>query len=128
VLDVEKLVTCRSLPPNTKEITLGTMSTTKSNKKKGGSKLSFLPKYLRNKYALTLLGFIIYIAFFDHYSLIKQHQLQQTLEQLQDEKAYYSQRIEESRELRRIIQADEEKFARVQYLMKRPNQDIFIVE
>lgn len=90
--------------------------------------LSLFPKFLRNKYALTLLGFIVYIAFFDHYSLIKQHQLQQTLEQLQDEKAFYARTIEESREMRATIQADEEKFARERYLMKRPNQDVFIVE
>lgn len=104
------------------------MSTKNTNKKKGGGILSFLPTYLRNKYALTLLGFIVYIAFFDHYSLIKQHQLQQTLEQLQDEKAFYARTIKESREMRKTIHADEEKFARERYLMKRPNQDVFIVE
>jgi len=105
------------------------MSTKNTNKKKKeGGILSFLPKYLRNRYALTLLGFFVYIAFFDHYSLIKQHQLQQTLEQLQDEKAFYARTIEESREMRKTIQADEEKFARERYLMKRPNQDVYIVE
>ncbi len=118
----------RSLPTNTKEVSPGTMSTKKSNKKKEGGILSFLPNFLRNKYALTLLGFLVYIAFFDHYSLIKQHQLQQTLHQLQDEKAFYVRTIDESREMRRTIQADEEKFARERYLMKRPNQDVFIVE
>jgi len=105
------------------------MSTKNTNKKKKErGVLSFLPSFLRNKYALTLVGFVVYIAFFDHYSLIKQHQLQQTLQQLQNEKALYARTIEESKEMRVTIQADEEKFARERYLMKRPDQDVFILE
>ena len=105
------------------------MNTTKKTKKQQeGGLLQSLPAYLRNKYALTLLGFAIYLLFFDHYSLLKQYQLHQTLTELREEKAYYIRTIEESRELRASIKADEEKFARERYYMKRPDQDVYIVE
>ena len=87
-----------------------------------------LPRLARNKYALVLAGFVVYIAFFDHYSLYKQWELRQTLRGLEAEKVQYVRTIEESEELRRTIQADEERFARERYFMKRANEDVYVFE
>ena len=87
-----------------------------------------LPRLARNKYALVLAGFVVYVSFFDHYSLYKQWELRETLRGLEAEKAQYVRTIEESEELRRTIEADEERFARERYFMKRPNEDVYVFE
>lgn len=87
-----------------------------------------LPSPLRSKYVLTFVVFVVYISFFDHYSLYKQWQLRQTLRGLEAEKIHYTQTIEDARELRRVIEADEEKFARERYFMKHADEDVYVVE
>ena len=92
------------------------------------SVFSSLPSLLRNKYVLTFLVFAVYITFFDHYSLLKQHELGQTLAGLEREKVQYARTIEEAQTLQQTIEADEERFARERYYMKRPDEDVYIVE
>ena len=87
-----------------------------------------LPAPLRNKYVLTFAVFAVYISFFDHYSLYKQHQLRETLRGLEAEKIQYTKTIEESEQLRRTIEADEEKFARERYFMKHADEDVYVIE
>ncbi len=89
---------------------------------------SRLPRTLRNPYVLALLAFAIYITFFDHYSIINRWRLNQTLAELEAEKAAYAKTIEESEALRETIKADEVKFAREHYFMKHVDEDVFIVE
>ncbi len=98
--------------------------------KRGAAKgpLAKIPKALRNRYVLTFAVFAIYIGFFDHYSLLKQYELRETLQDLQREQAQYAKSIEESNELRLTIEADEERFARERYYMKRSNEDVYIIE
>lgn len=105
------------------------MSNSKSRKKKtAGGMLNFLPAYIRNKYFLTFVLFAVYITFFDHYSLLKQHELNNTLSDLEREKVQYAQTIQESKELQKTITADEVRFARERYYMKRADEDVYIVE
>lgn len=105
------------------------MSASSSSKSQGvASWYQQLPYWLRNRYVLSLLIFGVYISFFDHYSLLKQFELQQTLSDLEREKAQYIQTIEESADLKATIHADEERFARERYYMKRADEDVFIVE
>ena len=87
-----------------------------------------LPAPLRNKYVLTFAVFAVYISFFDHYSLYKQHRLRETLRGLEAEKIQYTKTIEESEALRRTIEADEEKFARERYYMKHADEDVYVIE
>ena len=87
-----------------------------------------LSALLRNKYVIAFAVFAVYITFFDHYSLVKQHELNQTLDGLEREKVQYARTIEESRELQETIRADEERFARERYYMKRADEDVYVVE
>ncbi len=97
-------------------------------KKKSERTFANVPRYLRNKYALVFIVFAVYITFFDHYSLLKQHDLNQTLSNLEREKVQYMRTIEESTALQATIDADEERFARERYFMKRADEDVYIVE
>jgi len=87
-----------------------------------------LPR-LKNRYALTLLGFIIWISFFDRNDLISQHAYKSQLKRLKDEKEYYVTEINKSRhDLNDLVSSRKnlEKFAREHYLMKKEDEDIFI--
>lgn len=89
----------------------------------------FLPK-LRNKYFLTLLGFLLWMLIFDSSNWLEILSVRRRIKQLEADKLYYIQKIEEDRRKIHELQTNTrnlEKFAREQYLMKMPNEDIFII-
>ena len=52
-----------------------------------------IPKPLKNKYIITLIFFIFWIVFIDDYNLIKQHQLQEDVNALKNQKEFYISEI-----------------------------------
>ena len=86
--------------------------------------------YLKNKYVLTFAGFILWLTFFSQYNLMERTRLVRNLKDLEQEKEYYIEQIKrDSARLQQLTTGTEalEKYAREQYYMKRPNEDIFIV-
>lgn len=89
-----------------------------------------LLKFMRNRYIFSLSLFFIWIVIFDGNNLIERRRDLKIRNKLTKEKQYYKTQIEEdSRRLRELMSTEEnlEKFAREQYLMKRENEDIFII-
>ncbi len=90
----------------------------------------FLRGFFVNKYFISLLAVTIWVIFFDKDDVLSQHQLRKKLHQLQEEKKYYSDEItfsnEEINELK-TNPANLEKFAREKYLMKKDNEEIFVI-
>lgn len=85
---------------------------------------------LMNKYTITLLIFLVWLAFFDRNSLVGKRQLRGKIATLKKEKAYYQNKIEEdNRKMKELLSNKDnlEKFAREQYLMKNKNEDIFVI-
>lgn len=83
-----------------------------------------------NKYTVTLLIFGVWLAFLDHNSLIERYRLCSKINTLKQEKDYYQKKIEEdTRKTKELLGSRKklEKFAREEYLMKRPNEDIFVI-
>lgn len=88
-------------------------------------------KLIRNKYLLTLIIFILWIAFFDTNNLVDRFGDINALKQLEKDKLYYQESIEQDRKRIEELKTDKEnleKFAREQYLMKKKNEDIFYIE
>ncbi|MCD6201888.1 MAG: septum formation initiator family protein [Bacteroidales bacterium] len=86
--------------------------------------------FLKNKYVLTLLLFIIWLLLFDSNNLLDRMKQVRELNQLKNDKEYYQKKIkEDTRKLKELETDDKslEKFAREQYLMKKKNEDLFIV-
>ena len=86
--------------------------------------------YMKNKYVLTVAGFIIWLTFFSQYNLMERARLAGNLKDLQREKEYYIEQIKrDSVRLQQLTTGTEalEKYAREQYYMKKPNEDIFVV-
>lgn len=89
-----------------------------------------IPPYLRNKYLLTLIIFIIWIVLLDSNNLISRRKEMKNLRKLRADREYYVQRIEEDKRKLYELKTDDrnlEKFAREQYRMKKPDEDLFII-
>ncbi len=89
-----------------------------------------IPSFLKNKYILTLVIFGIWIGFFDQNNLWDRIKLSSRIHQLEKQKHHYEIEIgQNQRKLNEIQESKEslEKFAREQYLMKKKDEDIFVV-
>ena len=87
-------------------------------------------RFLKNKYILALIVFFLWLMFFDQNNLLERHKLNSEYDQLLQEREYYMKKIEEDRKRIKELKTDNEnleKFAREQYLMKKENEDIFII-
>jgi len=82
------------------------------------------------KYILVALVFIIWLCFFDNKSIVDLIQTKGEIEQLELEKRGYLKKIAEDKQKIKELKTNKEnleKFAREQYLMKKQNEDIYII-
>ncbi len=92
--------------------------------------LKRIPPIFKNFYFLIGVFFLFWIAFIDSNDLLTQYRLGSKLRNLEDEKTYYKEKIDEVKKDREELMSDKElleKFAREKYLMKKPTEDIFVV-
>jgi len=87
-----------------------------------------LPAPLQNRYYLTLVVFLFIMVFLDRNSLWTQWRLWRAQHQLETDRKYYQDKIKEAREEADDFERNKEKFAREKYYMKRPNEDVFIIQ
>ena len=88
-------------------------------------------KRIRREILVAGIFFIIWIVFFDDHNLLRHYQNKQKLQQLTDQKAYLKEKIISDKHKIEELQTDKdnlEKFAREQFLMKKTNEDIFLIE
>jgi cell division protein DivIC len=84
---------------------------------------------LKNKYLLTIVGFTVWMLFFDRNDFISQFSRFQKLSELKTNTAYFNQKIEAARtelEKRKSDPSAYERIAREKYYMKKDNEDIFL--
>lgn len=84
-----------------------------------------------NKYILTLFIATIWMLFFDENDILTRFKYDQKIHSLKTEISFYEKEIEQSQSKMIELQSNDrniEKFAREQYLMKKTNEDIFIIE
>ena len=85
---------------------------------------------LKNKYVLTLVVFLFWLLLFDQNNLSDRMQTSREYDQLLEERAYYQKKIDDDKRRIQELKTNNdnlEKFAREQYLMKKDNEDIFII-
>ncbi len=85
----------------------------------------------RHKYLITLVLFGVLIVFVDENSLIRRMGYAREENRLREEIAKYRTEYEESTRRLDEILVDSgaiERIAREKYLMKRPNEDIYVFE
>lgn len=70
------------------------------------------------------------MLFIDQYDVISQIKLNMKLRQMKEDKSYFEAEIKKNREELESLLSDDQKlerFAREKYLMKKDNEDIFII-
>ena len=92
---------------------------------------SRIPSFLRNKFLLATIGFAVWMLFFDRNDFFTQMERKSELNELRQSKAYFEKQIAENRKFSKDLQFNAsaiEKYAREKYLMKRDNEDLFIIQ
>ena len=87
-------------------------------------------KILSNRYVLILMSFAFWMFFLDRNSWLVHHELDQEINELQTNKEYYNKEISKDKLIiNKLNDSFElESYARQNYYMKRPNEDIYIIE
>ena len=86
--------------------------------------------WLRNKYVLTIAVFTVWMLFFDQNNAVDRIKMSSEIRQLEEDREYYLEQIQkDSARLSELTTNKEnlEKYAREQFLMKKPNEDVFVV-
>ncbi len=89
-----------------------------------------LLKLIKSTYGVIITLFIIWMIFFDSNSLIIHYELNNNINELDDQKSYYEKEIADDNIELQLIQSDSglEKYAREKLLMKKDNEEIFLIE
>ncbi|MFY0605037.1 MAG: septum formation initiator family protein [Flavobacteriaceae bacterium] len=86
-------------------------------------------KIITNKYVLILIIFFIWMLFFDeNYYLNKE--FDKKIQDLENVNNFYTKKTKKNKkEIKSLKDSSQlEKFAREQYLLKRKNEDVYIIE
>ena len=89
-----------------------------------------IPHILRNKYVLTIIIFVVWVVLLDSNNLITRYRDMKEMHKLEIDKEYYMKRFEEDKRKLHELKTDNrnlEKFAREQYHMKKPDEDLYII-
>ena len=85
---------------------------------------------LKNKYVITISVFGIWMLFFDQNNLVDRMRMAAEIRQLEADREYYMDQIEKDSTRLHELTTDKdnlEKYAREQFLMKKKNEDVFVV-
>lgn len=88
-------------------------------------------KILKNKYFITISFFVVWMSFFDtkDWGLIRERQIKlKSLEQSEKEMAKLILDTRAELDMLKTSAESVEKYAREKYLMKKDNEDIFVVK
>jgi hypothetical protein len=92
--------------------------------------IGYIWKILKNYYVLATIGFIVWVGFFDNDNVLSQFQARKELNGLLQQKKYYTDEIQKNKNLVKSLSTDIlalEKFGREKYLMKKDNEDIYLI-
>lgn len=89
-----------------------------------------LVKLLKNKYFIAGLIFLVWIMFFDENNIISHRRNKKRLSALKAQQEYYREKIaadNQKIEELRSGQDNLEKYAREQFYMSKPDEDVFMI-
>ena len=88
-------------------------------------------KVLRNKFISSVIVFVIWISFFDRNDLFTQWDRKHELQKLENSKAFYEKEIAATKKDLMDLSNNPsvlEKFGREKFYLKKPNEQIFIID
>ena len=87
-------------------------------------------KFFTNIFVLIVLVFTIWMIFFDENSYLVHREFNKEIDELEKTIKFYEDRIKEDKNTIKKLQdsLELERFAREKYLMKKKNEDIYLIE
>ncbi|MBZ9619821.1 FtsB family cell division protein [Psychroflexus lacisalsi] len=87
-------------------------------------------KFMSNKYVLVLTVFVVWMLFLDSNSWLIHRELNQEIDEIKANKLYYQTEIQKDKQILNELKdsIEIERFARETYFMKRPDEDVYIIE
>jgi cell division protein FtsB len=92
--------------------------------------LNKVPPFFKNKYVLVVLGLGVWLLLFDRNDVFTQLERRKQVKKLEEERTYYQNEIERNkREIQELRSNPKqlEKFAREHYLMKRDDEEVYVI-
>lgn len=87
-----------------------------------------VPKPFRNVYILVSVCFFVWMLLFDKHDVLTQFSLQGAINKLEEDKIFYQEKIEDTRQDQADLEQNAEKYARERYYMSRSDEDVYIIE
>ena len=84
----------------------------------------------KNKFFLVTLAFLVWMIFFDKNDLFSQYEYRTQVSKLKKERDFYKAQTDQvTKELNELTSNRQqlEKFAREKYLMKKDNEDVYLI-
>jgi cell division protein FtsB len=85
---------------------------------------------VKNKYVIATVLFVTFIIFGDKNNIVEQYNLRKQYSKVKTEHDYYIEQIAKAKKDYNELFSNNrnlEKFAREKYLMKRDNEDVFVI-
>lgn len=92
--------------------------------------MKFFKKYILNKYFITIIAFLVWMVFFDSTSFLVINEMNQEISKYENQLSYYKSEYEKNDKFYKKLmnnKDEKEKYARENYFMKKPNEEIFIL-
>jgi cell division protein FtsB len=89
-----------------------------------------LGSLVKSKFFLITVAFLVWMVFFDKNDLFSQYQYHQQVNKLKQERDFYKKETAKvAKDLDELTSNPKklEKFAREKYLMKKDNEDVFVI-
>jgi cell division protein DivIC len=89
-----------------------------------------LRRFFTNKYLITGIAFALWMLFFDRNDITLQLKRVRELKKLQESEKVMDRQITDTKQELSLLKTDPEtleKYARERYMMKKDNEDLFII-
>jgi cell division protein DivIC len=93
--------------------------------------MNLMRTYFANRYLLATVFFVVLLLFTDRGNVFDQYKLYKQYRKVKEEHAYYQDQIKKAKQDYEELFSNQkklEKFARENYLMKRDDEDVFVIE
>jgi cell division protein DivIC len=93
--------------------------------------IRYIPPFIYNKYFLATSLFVVWMIFFDRNDFFTQMERKRELSEIEESKTYFAEKIAEGKKFSMDMRSNAdavEKFVREKYLMKRENEDLFLIQ
>jgi cell division protein DivIC len=93
--------------------------------------LSHIPSFLKNKYLIATVLFVIFVFYISENDVFTMFERNGKLKDLQKSEQHLTNLIKDTRQELNLLKTNAqtiEKYAREKYLMKKENEDLFVVD